>query len=83
MTSWCLASLLIAYVEAEWYVFTFATYQLFNFFLLLEFAAQIPGTTQDHLQIFNIEAKTKIKSHQMPEQVQNLKFCQSMRNHFV
>ena len=39
------------------------------------FAAQIPGTTQDHLQIFNIEAKTKIKSHQMPEQVQNTFQC--------
>jgi hypothetical protein len=32
-------------------------------------AAQIQGTTQDHLQIFNIEAKQKIKSYQMPEQV--------------
>lgn len=31
--------------------------------------AQLPGTTQDHLQIFNIEAKAKMKSHQMPEQV--------------
>lgn len=31
--------------------------------------AQLPGTTQDHLQIFNIEAKAKIKSYQMPEQV--------------
>eukprot|EP00958_Prasinococcus_capsulatus_P003761 scaffold346_cov387-Prasinococcus_capsulatus_cf.AAC.4 len=31
--------------------------------------AQIQGTTQDHLQIFNIEMKTKMKSHQMPEQV--------------
>lgn len=30
--------------------------------------AQLPGTTQDHLQIFNIEAKAKLKSHQMPEQ---------------
>ncbi|KAJ0988098.1 hypothetical protein J5N97_006454 [Dioscorea zingiberensis] len=29
--------------------------------------AQLPGTTQDHLQIFNIESKAKIKSHQMPE----------------
>ncbi|ONM20139.1 Clathrin heavy chain 2 [Zea mays] len=36
---------------------------------ILALKAQIPGTTQDHLQIFNIEAKTKIKSHQMPEQV--------------
>lgn len=31
--------------------------------------AQLPGTTQDHLQIFNIEMKAKVKSHQMPEQV--------------
>ena len=29
----------------------------------------IQGTTQDHLQIFNIEAKAKLKSYQMPEQV--------------
>lgn len=34
-------------------------------------AAQIPGTTQDHLQIFNIELKAKMKSHQMPEQVRS------------
>lgn len=33
------------------------------------FKAQLPGTTQDHLQIFNIEMKAKVKSHQMPEQV--------------
>jgi len=32
-------------------------------------AAMIQGTTQDHLQIFNIEAKAKLKSYQMPEQV--------------
>lgn len=31
--------------------------------------AAIPNTTQDHLQIFNIDAKAKIKSFQMPEQV--------------
>ncbi|MCD7462055.1 Clathrin heavy chain [Datura stramonium] len=31
--------------------------------------SSLPGTTQDHLQIFNIEAKQKMKSHQMPEQV--------------
>jgi hypothetical protein len=30
---------------------------------LLNFCCQIPGTTQDHLQVFHIEAKTKIKSH--------------------
>ncbi|KAJ8438732.1 hypothetical protein Cgig2_013778 [Carnegiea gigantea] len=29
----------------------------------------LPGTTQDHLQIFNIETKTKVKSYQMQEQV--------------
>ena len=33
------------------------------------FEAQLPGTTQDHLQIFNIEMKAKMKSYQMPEQV--------------
>nr|CAD1822052.1 unnamed protein product [Ananas comosus var. bracteatus] len=36
---------------------------------ILALKAQIPGTVQDHLQIFNIEMKTKVKSHQMPEQV--------------
>ncbi|KAF3778461.1 Clathrin heavy chain 2 [Nymphaea thermarum] len=36
---------------------------------ILALKAQIPGSTQDHLQIFNIELKAKIKSHQMPEQV--------------
>ncbi|PKA50598.1 Clathrin heavy chain 1 [Apostasia shenzhenica] len=36
---------------------------------ILALKAQVPGTTQDHLQIFNIEMKAKIKSHQMPEQV--------------
>ncbi|XP_077229616.1 clathrin heavy chain 1-like isoform X3 [Tasmannia lanceolata] len=29
----------------------------------------LKGTTHDHLQIFNIEMKLKIKSYQMPEQV--------------
>ncbi|KAM3248557.1 clathrin heavy chain 1 isoform X3 [Capsicum annuum] len=38
-----------------------------NHFLSLE--AQVPGTSQDHLQIFNIEAKQKMKSYQMPEQM--------------
>lgn len=33
------------------------------------FEAQLAGTTQDHLQIFNIEQKAKVKSYQMPEQV--------------
>lgn len=33
------------------------------------FEAQLAGTTQDHLQIFNIELKLKVKSHQNPEQV--------------
>ncbi|XP_031493982.1 clathrin heavy chain 2 [Nymphaea colorata] len=36
---------------------------------ILALKAQIPGATQDHLQIFNIELKAKIKSYQMPEQV--------------
>ncbi|KAL2549735.1 Clathrin heavy chain 1 [Forsythia ovata] len=36
---------------------------------ILALKAQLPGTTQDHLQIFNIEAKAKMKSHQMPEQM--------------
>ncbi|THU65977.1 hypothetical protein C4D60_Mb05t09340 [Musa balbisiana] len=40
---------------------------------ILALKAKIPGTTQDHLQVFNIEAKSKIKSHQMPEQVNMLK----------
>ncbi|MFQ6647255.1 hypothetical protein Gotur_019652, partial [Gossypium turneri] len=42
----------------------------------IAFIAQLPGTTQDHLQIFNIELKAKIKSHQMPEQVK-LICCES------
>lgn len=33
------------------------------------FTAQVQGTNQDHLQIFNIELKAKLKSHLMPEQV--------------
>ncbi|CAA6654735.1 unnamed protein product [Spirodela intermedia] len=36
---------------------------------ILALKAQLPGTTQDHLQIFNIELKAKMKSYQMPEQV--------------
>uniref|UniRef100_A0A166BZ42 Clathrin heavy chain n=1 Tax=Daucus carota subsp. sativus TaxID=79200 RepID=A0A166BZ42_DAUCS len=36
---------------------------------ILALKASLPGTTQDHLQIFNIELKAKIKSYQMPEQV--------------
>ncbi|KAL5997905.1 hypothetical protein ACLOJK_008839 [Asimina triloba] len=36
---------------------------------ILALKAQLQGTTQDHLQIFNIEMKVKMKSHQMPEQV--------------
>ncbi|CAN1259473.1 Clathrin heavy chain 1 [Linum perenne] len=38
-------------------------------FMLLVDHSQLPGTTQDHLQIFNIEMKTKMKSYQMPEQI--------------
>ncbi|KAM3326093.1 hypothetical protein P3S67_001219 [Capsicum chacoense] len=41
-----------------------------NHFLSLE--AQVPGTSQDHLQICNIEAKQKMKSYQMPEQMLGL-----------
>ncbi|TQD92135.1 hypothetical protein C1H46_022292 [Malus baccata] len=36
---------------------------------ILALKAQVQGTAQDHLQIFNIEMKAKMKSHQMPEQV--------------
>lgn len=36
---------------------------------VLALKAQIPGTTQDHLQIFNIELKSKVKAHMMLEQV--------------
>ncbi|XP_039044430.1 clathrin heavy chain 1-like [Hibiscus syriacus] len=56
---------------------------LFNFSLLIfliyfcfmlsrfgiHFLDPIPGTTQDHLQIFYLEKNVKIKSHQMIEQV--------------
>ena len=31
--------------------------------------ATVAGAAQDHLQIFNIEMKSKMKSHQMPESV--------------
>ncbi len=31
--------------------------------------AAVAGSAADHLQIFNIELKSKMKSHQMPEQV--------------
>lgn len=44
------------------------------FVLQHSYAAQLQGTTQDHLQIFNIEMKAKMKSYQMPEQVKNLIF---------
>ncbi|KAJ1437607.1 Tetratricopeptide-like helical domain superfamily [Sesbania bispinosa] len=36
---------------------------------ILALKAQVPGTTQDHLQVFNIETKTKMKSYQMTQQV--------------
>ncbi|GLT54485.1 hypothetical protein SLA2020_276780 [Shorea laevis] len=36
---------------------------------ILALKAQLQGTNQDHLQIFNIELKAKIKSYQMPEQI--------------
>ena len=54
-------------------MFPYIGYYLFLPLLLTSifnlYIAQVPGTTQDHLQIFNIEAKAKLKSHQMPEQV--------------
>ncbi|GBG80598.1 hypothetical protein CBR_g31057 [Chara braunii] len=36
---------------------------------ILALKAQVQGASQDALQIFNIEAKLKMKSYQMPEQV--------------
>ncbi|KAF4350817.1 hypothetical protein G4B88_002146 [Cannabis sativa] len=36
---------------------------------ILALKALVPGTSQDHLQIFNIELKAKLKSHVVPEQV--------------
>lgn len=37
---------------------------------VLILAAQLPGTSQDHIEIFNLEDKfTKLKSRQMSEQV--------------
>ncbi|PNX74604.1 clathrin heavy chain 1-like protein, partial [Trifolium pratense] len=35
---------------------------------ILALKAQVPGTTQDHLQVLNIEKKTKMKSYQMNQQ---------------
>ncbi|KAE7996591.1 hypothetical protein FH972_001302 [Carpinus fangiana] len=42
---------------------------------ILALKAQLQGTNQDHLQIFNIELKAKIKSYQMPEQVIRFLLC--------
>lgn len=39
------------------------------------YEAHLAGTSQDHLQIFNIEAKAKLKSHQMPEQASSSTYC--------
>ena len=44
-----------------WFIFTYKLHHSVE--------AQLQGTTQDHLQIFNIEMKAKMKSYQMPEQV--------------
>ncbi|KAF1892552.1 hypothetical protein Lal_00011019 [Lupinus albus] len=44
-----------------WVIFTYKLCPLLE--------AHLQGTTQDHLQIFNIEMKAKVKSYQMPEQV--------------
>ncbi|KHN42022.1 Clathrin heavy chain 1 [Glycine soja] len=35
---------------------------------ILALKAQVPGSTQDHLQVFNIESKAKMKSYQMSQQ---------------
>ncbi|KAL5063600.1 hypothetical protein RYX36_025337 [Vicia faba] len=44
---------------------------------ILALKALLQGTTQDHLQIFNIELKTKMKSHNIPEQVVFWKWIRS------
>ncbi|KAL2668641.1 hypothetical protein AAZV13_01G141200 [Glycine max] len=36
---------------------------------ILALKAHVPGSTQDHLQVFNIESKAKMKSYQMGQQV--------------
>jgi clathrin heavy chain len=36
---------------------------------IIALKAAVPGTVGDNLQIFNLEAKSKLKSHQMPESV--------------
>ena len=36
---------------------------------MIALKAVVVGTTSDHLQIFNLEMKAKMKAHQMPEQV--------------
>lgn len=52
------------------HLYTFENYEyIFTYKLYSSLEAQLQGTTQDHLQIFNIELKAKMKSYQMPEQV--------------
>jgi len=51
------------------YSLTLLYCDLFSYEVIFFSVALLPGTTQDHLQIFNIETKMKVKSHQMPEQV--------------
>lgn len=41
--------------------------------------AMVAGTTTDHLQIFNLEMKAKMKSYQLPEQVVFWKWITSAR----
>lgn len=69
------------YIYVHVYVCVFGLCILLLFLVLIlfgliklwrSFEAQLQGTNQDHLQIFNIELKAKIKSYQMPEQVRTL-----------
>jgi hypothetical protein len=51
------------------HLYTLGITNIFTYKLHSSLEAQLQGTTQDHLQIFNIELKAKMKSYQMPEQV--------------
>lgn len=51
------------------YLYTLRITNIITYKLYYSLEAQLQGTTQDHLQIFNIELKAKMKSYQMPEQV--------------
>ncbi|KAF4363466.1 hypothetical protein F8388_016594 [Cannabis sativa] len=47
---------------------------------ILALKALVPGTSQDHLQIFNIELKAKLKSHVVPEQTEPVKMFERTAN---